>query len=965
MTAGSATRGIVTDAIEHQVLSELRRHGIVIWLDRDASYSAYVDQLVVRRRSNDFPFPVAAFRGSFLELLFRLEPHGSSQDRQPLLIHMPGFNEESIRKTPVLELYEPGYRFRKSLDTLVREAGASRVAPSEVDAFLAKNPTLEAADRWISTAVSQSAIGLGVVLNEIGRAMVSEALAKADSALRQRVTADEEAKTLRNYLYALTGMDDAWCDFISTGSTAKPLDRTLDALSAWILCVEYVHDLRRPPHEPRLLPLKALSAPLVAASKELVVQLRRDNPDSYVQRADFVEAMFDAELRAMTPEDLGQVDTFREEENRVLAGAVDALRVGDWAKAKAWADVRQGEHSFWLQRDRGHRLAWSLVSEAAEFGATLAKHPRPFSDLLTLEQAADTYASTAYEVDRAHRRFEQRRLSVLASSLPHFGPLREVATALRQAHRAWADQLARDFAALCTSKGFLPEPSMQQRTLYDQVVQPLAMTGEKVAYFLIDAFRYEMATELVDELKGPGTNVDLKPRLCELPSITSVGMNVLAPVNVKDRLQVAGAFQGFKAGEFTVRTPGDRVRAIGLRTAGKNALLLSLAEVSDTATPELTKKLKPHSVIVVHSKEIDDAGEANVGLPTFESTLQQIKAAWHHLQLAGVKQFVFTADHGFLLQDETTSKADFGSKRDPQRRHVLDPYPRQEPGMVNVSVSSLGYEGVTGYLLFRDDTAVFTTGNPGASFVHGGNSPQERVIPVLTVTRQRAEKGGFAEYVVEVESLPPFVGLHRLRLRLDFKKNSTSGLAFVASRAVDLAIRVPGRDDIRVVLKDVTPPATYRGGRLQVPAGTAFIDVAFGLEGLADERVQIEVHHPDAVERVQSAKPDAWYSVVGTAVLASTAGGKAPSSRPPGPHPQLVQSGAWWDSIEDEAVREVFRHIEKHGAITEVELTAKLGSPRQARRFAADFEGYLDKLPFSVRIESNESGKRYVREHDR
>ena len=32
--------------------------------------------------------------------------------------------------------------------------------------------------------------------------------------------------------------------------------------------------------------------------------------------------------------------------------------------------------------------------------------------------------------------------------------------------------------------------------------------------------------------------------------------------------------------------------------------------------------------------------------------------------------------------------------------------------MVNVAVSALRYEGVSGYLLFRDDTAVFATGNP-------------------------------------------------------------------------------------------------------------------------------------------------------------------------------------------------------------------------------------------------------------
>jgi hypothetical protein len=49
--------------------------------------------------------------------------------------------------------------------------------------------------------------------------------------------------------------------------------------------------------------------------------------------------------------------------------------------------------------------------------------------------------------------------------------------------------------------------------------------------------------------------------------------------------------------------------------------------------------------------------------------------------------------------------------------------------------------------------------------------------------------------------------------------------------------------------------------------------------------------------------------------------------------------------------------------VTEQELTQMLGLPREVRRFARDFEGYVQQVPFSVRIESTSSGKRYVRQH--
>lgn len=949
--------GVVSRALEQEVRGEVRRQGTVIWLDKDNAYSGFVDGLIARRAQNQALFPVVAFRGSFLELLFdldvALQPHGDNPDRPHILVHMPGFNEESIRETPVLEMYEPGVRYRKALDTLIREAATGRMAPAEVDRFVATRPTLEAADQWLGSVGSQSTFGLTAALDELGPMLVAEALGQPNSSLAMRVNAPEELQVLCAYLHKLTGIDDAWIESFRNDRIRQPLELVLGALAAWLLCVEYVHDLAREPYLEGLKRLRGLSRPIVNACVEVVGQVRRDNPDAYERIADEVEGTITGELRQMTADDLGQIDTFREEENRILAGAVEALRRGEWSKARKWCEARLGEKSFWLQRDQSRRWAWALVEEAARFGETLAAHQTPLAGASSVEQATERYAAGAYEVDRAHRRFEQQRLMRLEPRLPHFGPLQEVVGVLRRAHRLWADALASEFAALCRDQGFLPPPSKQQRTLFDQVVHPLTLSSDKVALFVIDAFRYEMATELVEELSGTGTVVDLKPRLAELPTITAVGMNVLAPVAEGERLHVAGVFQGFRTGEFTVRKPEDRARAMGLRSVGRPALLLKLAEVCEMATPRLIKDVRSHQLVVVHSKEIDDAGEANVGLPTFESTLRQIKAAWHHLQLAGVKNFVFTADHGFLLKDETTREQPFGNKRTPQRRHIVDEHPRAEAGMVHVSMSSLGYDGLPGYLLLRDDTAVFATGTAGATFVHGGNSLQERVIPVLTVTRKRREAPAHSELMVQVEPQPDVLGHHRLRVRV---VTAPGVLGFAGAATVDLAIRAVDREQVRAVLKDVVGPAKVKPDRLEVTVGETWCEVFFGLEGPSDERVRIEVFHGDNLAKVHAASPEERYSVSGW----TRAGAKPPAPRVPA---ETQPAGAWADSIGDEAIRRVFLHIEKHRAITETEVTAMLGgSPRAFRRFSLEFDDHLARLPFRVRIEPGEDGKRYVRE---
>jgi hypothetical protein len=78
-------------------------------------------------------------------------------EKVPLVIHLPGFNEESVRDTPELELYAAGTRYRKALDTLVTEAAASRVRPDEIAAFTNQpGTTLERADAWLAALLSGS-----------------------------------------------------------------------------------------------------------------------------------------------------------------------------------------------------------------------------------------------------------------------------------------------------------------------------------------------------------------------------------------------------------------------------------------------------------------------------------------------------------------------------------------------------------------------------------------------------------------------------------------------------------------------------------------------------------------------------------------------------------------------------------------------------------------------------------------
>src|SRR5690606_890890 len=143
-------------------------------------------------------------------------------------------------------------------------------------------------------------------------------------------------------------------------------------------------------------------------------------------------------------------------------------------------------------------------------------------------------------IDRLHRELEQLAERDLGSSnFPHVELTRAAIAALRRCWHEWAERGAREWSSVCEDQGPLPSPSTQQRNLFEQVVAPLLAEDERVALFVVDGMRFEMAMQLQDLIGSPtGTSVRLSARLAELPTVTEIGMNVLAPVVQRGRLHV-------------------------------------------------------------------------------------------------------------------------------------------------------------------------------------------------------------------------------------------------------------------------------------------------------------------------------------------------------------------------------------------------------------------------------------------
>jgi len=174
--------------LEAVLRAQVRRHGIVMWLDGDDHYTPFVDALAARE---DPKYEVRALRGSYLALMLELEALTGGVERPRLVVHLPGFNEEAVKATPLYELYAAGVRFRKALPTLVNEAAAGKVRPEALAAFTAGDTiTLEAADAWLTRAIDADEGALASQLRAISLGALLDDLLSRDGYVASRVAVD-------------------------------------------------------------------------------------------------------------------------------------------------------------------------------------------------------------------------------------------------------------------------------------------------------------------------------------------------------------------------------------------------------------------------------------------------------------------------------------------------------------------------------------------------------------------------------------------------------------------------------------------------------------------------------------------------------------------------------------------------------------------------------------------------------
>jgi hypothetical protein len=748
------------DYVAKQLADKLKDRRVVVWYDERGEFRPFVDEVRGGPRAAAEPVAVGVagikaslgeYAGSLFELRAVVEPLVSGDKPDNLVVYIPGLAHDA-KASVLMELEKAGRTWKPELKQLAKNVLLQKYTLGVVDEMLPFDRKVSYEDLARAAAGNSSAEPPSILKSIFHDASGNDGLLTAwlvSDARDAEIVSKEATRELTKLVKARLGLDLV---------ADSPLAKLRAIVLRYVLASEFRLDFSSDAPASLDSVAKPPTKDEESVVRELARRLRTGHADTYAALADRVEEELGLKNAKLPPGALGSIDTFRFEERALLRHAGDLIANGKFESALSLVSER--EKSFWLDRDVARKAQWEATRRMAELGH-VAVQVKAAVGKTSGDAAAwlDAYVtqngSGWFRLDQA-----QRRMEAWVANLDEEPEERPLAV-VRRAYEEAVHAMAEGFTKALGKAGWTVPGALHQTRIWSEVVSG---KPKPVAYFFVDAMRFEMGVELAERL--PKTSeVAVRVAVGALPSITPVGMAALMPgasasfsvVEEKDKL-------GARIDDAFLPDLAARKKHAAARVP--QLVDLALDELLSLQPSKLAKKVEGAQVVLVRSQEIDHAGENGFtyqARQVMDTVIDNLARALGKLARAGIEHAVVSADHGHLFfatdRDESMrTDAPGGNTVELHRRCWIGRGGATSVGCVRVSASQLGYASDL-ELVFPAATGVFKAGGDLA-FHHGGPSLQEMVIPVLTVrtkTRDSVRPGSKQTGTIEANGLPEAV----------------------------------------------------------------------------------------------------------------------------------------------------------------------------------------------------------------
>lgn len=751
--------GIVTDHLISAVAKQVNDHCLVVWYDPEKHYTDIARDLSLPSAT------VARYEGSFFALRRRIDHLMGGTEPPRLVVYVPEDPAKTHDALAELEaagvVMKPGQQppgrntrlsviARNALRPLLGDDAAAAVA-SQAD-----NGKLSLAD-LDALAEKGEGITKGVVSLIFGTGNPQDVALGLLSGTRfdDEIRKKEAGAELAVLLGSAFDLD------VPAGTTPQDVRARL---ARQVLTTDFLASMHGEV-PPRLAEASAAAKPAAkdaCAALARTWRLRRDLRDSYVEHASTVEKELGLTGVELDTSALAAIETFLEIEYRLQTGVEAGLL--DATDDDLVETARARQSSFWAECLPDVQARWALV---ATTGQLLLEADRVEQELKTALPDVSAFLASYTGgnrpwclLDTYHRHMERLYHNFDFDLGPRHATLKQLIHKARHRYMTVGAAIADEFMRCLQEAKYRLPGLMHQTEIYDKRVKPKAAEG-KTAYVWVDALRFEMGHELAQTLSGE-LKLTVEPALAAVPTITEIGMAALLPGASESAsvLPVAESKLGLEIGGKVIKDRDDRVAFLKER-AGVKVYETKLESLLPSPKKKVEDAIRAADLVLVTSQEIDDLGERdNVPLArrTMDGMLHELRRAVRVLGNLGVVNVVIAADHGYLFGEELESdmkiNAPGGETADIHRRVWVGRGGGADPSYLRARLSDFGLGGGLEIAAPRG-FACFKVKGGAKAYFHGGLSPQEIIIPVISVaagTQPAALVGGGVDWTITLGS---------------------------------------------------------------------------------------------------------------------------------------------------------------------------------------------------------------------
>lgn len=448
----------------------------------------------------------------------------------------------------------------------------------------------------------------------------------------------------------------------------------------------------------------------------------------------------EAALKRMKHEEVMQIGVFPAAEQLLLEEELLRFAEGRFDSDEAHALLKARHDQPWAEEYGAYYSAVRALADMQRFRLAY----RQGFHFTSPKEMWTAYTGELYRMDQYYRAFCTAHDQALALGvMPLEDSLKAAADAAERLYKnGYLTELSDMWTRLLAESGPGALKGIpRQQDFYRTNVES---ADSRVFVIVSDGLRYETACQLAERMTGAlSGNTECQSMAGLLPSVTPVGMAALLP----HRRLEWGEDGKIRCDGMTTDAPN---RENVLRAACEESVAVDYAAFRQCGRAKRAELVKGKKVVYIYHDVIDRAGESDGNVfQACETAVQELTQLARILTgECNAASVLITADHGFLYTrapleeyEKTGKELLSGEVLEYKRRHAILRGCETEPAAAAFPLDELGRADLRA--AFPPGCLRFRVQGGDSTYLHGGPSLQEMVVPLVQYRNRRAGQKGY------------------------------------------------------------------------------------------------------------------------------------------------------------------------------------------------------------------------------